>query len=223
MRNITSLVVHHTGMPRNSYGSTLAGVNEHHRTKNWGWFLNVIRARKNSLGYYVQYHYFIDGEGQLTRTREDSEIGWHAKQANDHSVAICIAGDFDEEYLNDDQLTTFKQLLGKLLRTYNLSPLAVMGHNAVVRTDCPGEHLMPQYLTRIAMDVHEESQDESLIPGELVKNAGDPKVYVIGRSGTPLWIVDEGVFHELWGDWSEVRTVKTPLNSTTVIKVVELE
>ena len=44
-------------------------------------------ARFNGKG--IGYHYFIEKDGQVFQTRDENEIGMHARHYNAHSIGIC--------------------------------------------------------------------------------------------------------------------------------------
>lgn len=142
MRKITHIVVHHTASARD--GTTFAAVNQYHRTKNWGTAASPIYAKKSSLGYYCQYHWFIEASGKITQCRTDEEIGWHATEANPYSIGICLAGWFDQGH---DQTPTEAQIqsLAGLLRQYTAKysiPLTnIVPHRAYSTKSCYGYNL----------------------------------------------------------------------------------
>ena len=52
-------------------------------------------ARFNGKG--IGYHYFIEKDGQVFQTRDENEIGMHARHYNAHSIGICYEGGLDEK------------------------------------------------------------------------------------------------------------------------------
>ena len=52
-------------------------------------------ARFNGKG--IGYHYFIEKDGKVFQTRDENEIGMHARHYNAHSIGICYEGGLDEK------------------------------------------------------------------------------------------------------------------------------
>ena len=52
-------------------------------------------ARFNGKG--IGDHYFIEKDGQVFQTRDENEIGMHARHYNAHSIGICYEGGLDEK------------------------------------------------------------------------------------------------------------------------------
>ena len=47
-------------------------------------------------GKGIGYHYYIERDGQLYQTRDENEVGIHARHYNAHSIGICYEGGLDE-------------------------------------------------------------------------------------------------------------------------------
>lgn len=155
MNTPSYLVIHHTASKRDT--TTVAAVNEFHRTKDWDTGPAVAKAAKSSLGYFVQYHYFITADGKVTQCAQDNEIRWHAgPEANTRSIAICLAGWFDDGH--DDkpteaQIASLRELVQRLKKKYQISPLNVVGHRAFMQKTCPGTHVTDSFLRSLAEGV----------------------------------------------------------------------
>lgn len=140
MRTIKKIVVHHSaGGP----GETFEVVNQYHKKENWGSASKPIWAKKSSLGYYAQYHYFIDLKGVVHQARTEEEIGWHSgnSKMNSESIAICVSGNFSLNLPKQNQIDVLKKLLLDLLKKYNLTPDDVIPHKGVIKTECYGKKL----------------------------------------------------------------------------------
>ena len=159
MRKITHILVHHTATPGPK--TSIQGVDNAHRTRNWGTAAEPIFARKSSLGWYVQYHYFIDWAGNVTQTRREDEIGWHGNAANPFSIGICLAGYFDSGHdarPSDKQLQALRGLIiGILVRHPTIdSRLNIVPHRVFnPHKSCYG-YLLPNDVSKLLIDIKEE-------------------------------------------------------------------
>ena len=60
-------------------------------------------ARFNGKG--IGYHYYIEKDGHLYQTRDEEEVGIHARHYNAHSIGICYEGGLDENGKDEDTRT----------------------------------------------------------------------------------------------------------------------
>lgn len=97
-------------------------------------------ARFHNQG--IGYHYYIERDGSLHQTRDESEMGMHARHYNAHSIGICYEGGLDEQGRTADTRTpaqrdTLITLLRSLKARYPNA--AIMGHRELegVHKDCP--------------------------------------------------------------------------------------
>lgn len=152
MRTITHLVVHHTATAGER--TTWRGVDNVHRTRNWGTVAQPIYARQSRLGYFVQYHYFIDWKGNLTQTRSDSEIGWHANRANPFSLGVCLAGWFDpgrDRAPSPAEVKTLAELLQRLRTRYQILLKNIVPHRRFnPHKSCYGGNLPDDWARKLA-------------------------------------------------------------------------
>lgn len=132
MRKITHILVHHTASP--GPVTTVQSVNRFHRDKDWSTHPGKsapIRAKESTLGWYVQYHYFIEWDGKVTQTRQDWEDGWHGNDANPFSIGICLAGWFDKGHdaaPTQQQQESLRTLLIQLMGKYSIDPSHIVPH-----------------------------------------------------------------------------------------------
>lgn len=140
MRVINKIIVHHSA---GSASETFEMVNQLHKAKNWGTKTKPIYAKKSSLGYYAQYHYFIDLQGKVHQARNEEETGWHSgnSKMNNESIAVCLSGNFNINLPKDNQVDVLKKLLSDLLKKYNLKPEDIIPHKGVIKTECYGNKL----------------------------------------------------------------------------------
>src|ERR1051325_8363136 len=82
------IIVHHSASSRD--GTTLQDINNWHKARSFP---------LSKLGYYVGYHYVIFADGKMVQTRNEDEVGAHAKEGgmNFKSIGICLTGNFEQE------------------------------------------------------------------------------------------------------------------------------
>lgn len=96
--------------------------------------------------YYVEkkdwpgigYHYFIDARGKIYQTNPLEAAAKHARGYNVSGVGICLAGDFTALIPTQAQMLALAHLCAYLLQRLNLGKEAIIGHQEVIATICPG-------------------------------------------------------------------------------------
>jgi N-acetylmuramoyl-L-alanine amidase len=142
------IVVHHTA---GHLTDTLEDVRRWHAEKGF-----------TDAAGHCGYHYFIDGAGMLHPDRPDDEWGCAVKNANENSVSICLAGNFDRDYPTQAQITTLIGILIKMVVKYHLRYWNIYAHRDIkylfifntTQTNCCGNHLitqLPDIRKRVAM------------------------------------------------------------------------
>jgi len=106
--------------------------------------VDMLRACHNARfnGKGIGYHYYIERDGQVYQTRDEAEIGIHARHYNAHSIGICYEGGLDEKgQATDTRTPEQRAALIALLRSLKIDyPNAeIMGHRELegVHKDCP--------------------------------------------------------------------------------------
>ena len=94
-------------------------------------------ARFNGKG--IGYHYFIEKDGQVFQTRDENEIGLHARHS---SIGICYEGGLDEKGRPADTRTPAQRAaLIALLRSLKIDypDAEILGHCELegVHKACP--------------------------------------------------------------------------------------
>ena len=140
------IVIHHSLTPRDLDGqkSINSFNNSHH---------NRLHKIKNSLGYYIAYHYVIDGSGSIWNTREEQSTGYHCGDLsrNKKSIGICLTGNFDEEQPLNEQLEALKKIVNSIKKRHNIT--SIVGHRDIVSTkSCPGANLTDYMIENLLMD-----------------------------------------------------------------------
>jgi len=142
-----------------------------HKDKGW-----------DELGYH-----FVIGNGSDTKDGQievgprwpKQKWGAHAKtpdnQFNDFGIGICLVGNFETGRPTTAQLRSTARLVAYLMRTYNIPPDRILGHQDTGRaTDCPGRLLsisnIRMQATRMLADA-DLPPTEALARGELLIDA----------------------------------------------------
>jgi len=149
------IVVHHTATLRDQ--TTVEAVNRFHRDKDWG---GGARCHMSRLGWYTQYHHFIEADGKVTHCAEDNEVRWHAgAYANVRSIAISLAGWFDpghDQGPTDEQFGKLGDLIRHYMDAYNIPLKNVVGHRYFMNKTCPGQ-LLNDTLIRSLADISDDT------------------------------------------------------------------
>ena len=111
-----------------------------------------LRACHNARfhGKGIGYHYYIERDGQLYQTRDEEEIGMHARHYNAHSIGICYEGGLDEKGRDADTRTPAQRAaLIALLRSLMVDypDAEIMGHCELPEQRIPFE-LVRSWLSR---------------------------------------------------------------------------
>ena len=90
----------------------------------------------------IGYHYYIERDGHLYQTRDESLVGMHAKHYNAHSIGICYEGGLNEQGQAADTRTPEQRAaLIALLRSLkeDYPQAEILGHRELegVHKDCP--------------------------------------------------------------------------------------
>jgi hypothetical protein len=121
--DITTLVVHHTaGDPF----QPIENIAAYHVTgKGWPG---------------IGYHFVIDGSGKIHMTNYPETLSYHSNYANPYAMAVCMQGNFMNEWPAAKQMTACKKLLAYLKREIptitNVIPHRDAPGSATV---CPGD------------------------------------------------------------------------------------
>ena len=162
MANIhNSIVVHHTVTDQDVLiEETVDSINQSHKNRGF--------PQSKVTGLYVGYHYVIDAQGKVKRTRGDAEVGAHCKADNKNfeALGIAVIGDFEEDVLTKQQRAALQALLKDKVVNYSIPRDKITYHGQHKSTQCCGHNLI-MALPEILDDVYENA--ESL--GEWEKEA----------------------------------------------------
>jgi N-acetyl-anhydromuramyl-L-alanine amidase AmpD len=120
--DIKRLIIHHTGIPAQIGADRIAA----YRVETQGW---------PGIGY----HFFITPDGLIQQTNDLTTVTTHAGPYNGESLAICLAGDFNNAVPTQAQLASGAHLIAWLLQQLNLPLEAVAGYKELANDPSPGE------------------------------------------------------------------------------------
>ena len=90
----------------------------------------------------IGYHYYIERDGHLYQTRDESLVGMHARHYNAHSIGICYEGGLNErgqaaDTRTPEQRAALIALLRSLKEDYPQAE--ILGHRELegVHKECP--------------------------------------------------------------------------------------
>ncbi|XP_026740604.1 peptidoglycan-recognition protein LB-like [Trichoplusia ni] len=132
------VVIHHTYIPAachsfNECSTDMRGMQNYHIGLDFG---------------DIGYNFCVGSEGGAYEGRGWDLRGIHAGRANNHSIGICLIGDWREELPPQPQLETTKALIADGVRLGKVSPdYKLIGHNQVMATACPGTALSEEIST----------------------------------------------------------------------------
>ena len=119
-RSITThIVLHHSASSK----MNIDNIHNYHLSKGWAG---------------IGYHYFITSNGLIQEGRPQDTIGSHCKNFNHCSIGICLQGNFEIEYITENQMSSLNILIQSLLKTYPKSQVKL--HRELNSTRCPGEN-----------------------------------------------------------------------------------
>lgn len=94
----------------------------------------------------IGYHFYITKEGYIYRGRPVCYVGAHCHNHNYNSIGICFEGNFDIDYLTENQISSYQQLIAYLFQELP-SLTDVKFHRDFNATACPGKHITLDKLT----------------------------------------------------------------------------
>lgn len=113
------IVYHHTAIKN----ITAEEIDQLHKNKGW-----------NGIGY----HYYIRKNGTVYSGRKENYEGAHVKGWNKETIGICLEGNFEEEYLSNEQAEALVKLSIYLCCKYDITD--IIPHKKLGATLCPGKN-----------------------------------------------------------------------------------
>jgi len=183
---IKKFIVHHSASLRSGNSHQLQAIDRYHRDKNWGSSKNPAKCKPSSIinpvtgkGYYAQYHWIIEPNGERIQTARENEIRWHAGDYNDTSLGICLPGNFDIELPTPEQEIELGKLLKELKGRYLGADIVYHRDLPGVTKSCPGKLIPPGWALKL------------LNPNDMKKiigNKQNDRQYVQGDDGVCHWL-----------------------------------
>ena len=194
---------------------------------------------RNTLYYHtivrgwgdIGYNYVIGPTGTIYEGRYggDKAVGAHAVWRNISSIGVSIMGNFEEEYMTDNQKKSLVAALSNLANYYGLNPggdtlfygktqPVILGHrdSDEANTACPGDHIY-DILPELRKSASSPT-DSVIFPGLIQKNPGfisrttttftDPVKFKSGETKT-IHIAIANVGTENW-DKSTALQINAP-------------
>lgn len=199
--NIKHIVLHHSAVSREKNNRQFDAINAYHRTRNFGTINYPIYPKKNSLGYYIQYHYMIEPNGEIKKCANENEVCWHASNwdINNSSLGICLPGNFDIEYCTEEQINALELLITHLKKNY--SSAIVAGHRAFANKTCPGKLIDDIFINNF----------NTKKMWKTIKLKNDNRVYAVDQDGNLYWITSDRMYtaglQEIFDKYTEVESI----------------
>ena len=180
--HISKLFVHHTAelnKDQNSDGK-IDQADEKIVMRNTLYYHTIVRGWGD-----IGYNYVIGPTGTIYEGRYggDKAVGAHAVWRNISSIGVSVMGNFQEEYMTDNQKKSLVSSLSALAGYYGLNPASdtlfygitqpvILGHkdSDEASTACPGAHIydiLPDLRKSAAI-----SSETVIFPGLIQKNPG---------------------------------------------------
>lgn len=97
----------------------------------------------------IGYHWYVDGDGEGFRGRQDADEGAHVKTFNARTLGLCVAGHGDLAPFTPAQTAEVVRTCVEWCELYGLDPSRVVGHREcdelpayrggpAIRKTCPG-------------------------------------------------------------------------------------
>lgn len=97
----------------------------------------------------IGYHFLIGKNGDIAYGRPLNYIGAHCKNYNNHSVGICLIGNFEEEKPTSEQYQSLVLLINHLRKYFINSQAKIYQHKNLNATLCPGKNFSIDKLNKL--------------------------------------------------------------------------
>ncbi|MFH1615428.1 MAG: peptidoglycan recognition family protein [Planctomycetota bacterium] len=139
-RRWKGIVIHHS----DSFYGSAAQMDKYHKSIGWdglGYHFVIDNGVYNN-GYgkpdglvEVGYRWRNQIEGAHCRVNGRDNNYW-----NEHTIGICLVGDFNKSYPTEKQWQSALKLVRFLQKRYSIPTNKIVGHRDVKPTDCPGRN-----------------------------------------------------------------------------------
>ncbi|HHX39229.1 MAG TPA: N-acetylmuramoyl-L-alanine amidase [Armatimonadetes bacterium] len=143
-RRPESIIIHHSASPPRVHGRPIdaAAIDAMHARRGFG----IVHEGKV---FHIGYHYVVLPDGTVQAGRPEECVGAHARPMNEHSLGICLVGNFHSAdnpsgaqgpvRPTPAQIEALVELCARLCRTYRIPIEHVCRHRDVGQTACPGD------------------------------------------------------------------------------------
>ena len=141
-RNITHIILHHTGTPDDDFADDWKTICKNHVEKK-GW-------RFPGYDFALEKE---EGKVAVKIGRPMTERGAHCDvhDFNARSVGVCMIGNYSEKVPDAEMLFRTIDVLTGLSMIFNVSPRNVVGHGEVDVTECPGKNIDMDFIREMVM------------------------------------------------------------------------
>lgn len=143
LSKVTKIVVHWVGN-----ANTTAQANRN--------YFESLKTKK----IYASAHYIIGLEGEILQCIPESEIAYHAKEANSYSIGIENCHPDWSGKFNDKTYQSLIQLCADICKRYNLDPNQdMLRHYDITRKECPKYYVQnTNAWTKLKQDVKKQME-----------------------------------------------------------------
>lgn len=158
MRNINTIVIHHSATPSTqTIEKSMSSFDNTHKERLYEAYQQPL---SNSDYKYIAYHFCVDRFGTVKSGRSLDVAGYHASNypVNLESIGICMIGNFDEERATSEQFNAVYELIKKLKKEFpeinTLEP-----HRKYASKTCPGINFTDSLVEELREALHEPVYD----------------------------------------------------------------
>lgn len=146
------IITHHAVSPTSH---TAQDVDAWHKVR-WPGFTSEIYETPQGKPYHVGYHYVIEWNGNIIKTRGEQEEGAHCIGMNTQSIGVCFIGNFDNHMPSASQEKSFRQLYSGIYERWGIPPSEILPHRRYANKSCHGNLLSDDYFGRLV--VHSDAE-----------------------------------------------------------------
>ncbi len=122
LSNVDTIVIHHTATRPSISAEAIARYHVSANGRNWPG---------------IAYHFVIPPDGRVLQTNALETMSYHVGTHNDHTIGVCLVGNFTYAPPTDEQIESGARLVAYLRDVIGWLA-AVRPHRALSQTACPG-------------------------------------------------------------------------------------